>query len=477
MNTLEKQWNHAYRTQKTEVTYKGVTQYVVFRKYDDTNTVKNRMKIFYPKDSLLDVGKLFVYKNAYYLIVNKETDENDIYYKSEVHKADFTIPKLGNYYDLHCVVNTSGLESSVSASNSVMTIETGQVELWTSSESIVVAPMSSPVLGKFYWNGRYQEIKVVNTYQDKGIFRIYAELATLTTGTDLYNLSITSNIKASYNLDEVPAIQSEWIPKSNGKTITCQTLEFTSSDESKAIIDRDGVITFLSTGDVTFIVYWKEMNFSSTVSVNISDNSSYILKYNGLNTYEYSDSANTMQLSWTPNDGVSDTTGTLTYTSSNPQIATISDAGLLTMIGEGSVDITCKWNEYNVANTQTIVVTKKASVVSNYWKITYKTDPLIRVGSKKKLTATYYDSANAETVPTDYTGTFSIENYTPTSKESAFRSEVQYTYTTTPTTAYNYVSISIDNNTYIGDTFDVVWTPNDGLAPCRQSVSIVSLYE
>lgn len=476
MNTLEKQWNHAYKTQRSEVTYKGVRQYVIFRKYDDSNTVKNRMRIFYPKDSLLDVGKLFVYKNAYYLIVNKETDENDIYYKSEVHKADFTIPKLGNYYDLHCVVNTSGLESSVVESNNVMTISTGKVELWTSSESIMVAPMNPSIMvGNFYWNGRYQEMKVVNTYQDKGIFRIYAELTSFNSQIDLYNLSITNNIKASYNLEDTPTIKSEWIPKSNDKTIAYQTLEFTSSDINKATIDKNGFIRFLSAGDVTFMAYWKEMNLTSTVSVNIAENVSYYLKYNGLNEYDFTDK-NTVQLSWSAYGGEPDAINTFSYTSSNKSIATISDTGILTMISDGIVDITCRWNERNTSDTQSISITKQVVETPNYWKITYTSEPKLRSGSKKKFTAKYYNSEGIEIVPTDYTGTFSVENYAPSTKESEFRDYVQYAYNTSPTTEYNYVSIGLDNDKCIGDTFDVVWTPNDGSQPCSQSVKIVSLY-
>ena len=85
-DTLTSQFNEALTREGKIVTDStGNTQYTcLFRKNSDKNSSDNRLTIFYPTSEAIEQGQLLKYKDNYFLTLNKETDENDTYYKSDL---------------------------------------------------------------------------------------------------------------------------------------------------------------------------------------------------------------------------------------------------------------------------------------------------------------------------------------------------------------------------------------------------------
>lgn len=133
----------------------------------------------------------------------------------------------------------------------------------------------------------------------------------------------------------------------------------------------------------------------------IPDN--YKITYNGVTSFDIKDST-TYQLSYTvTNNGSVVENPTIHYSSSDETIATVDSNGLMTMLKEGSVDITATAYDASVTTTMTIANT---SVPTYTLSITSSSDTIKIGGSYKTLTCLFADKNGqdiTETVVADMT--------------------------------------------------------------------------
>ena len=114
----------------------------------------------------------------------------------------------------------------------------------------------------------------------------------------------------------------------------------------------------------------------------------YEIVYNGLTSFDINDST-TYQLSYTvTNNGNVVNNPTITYSSSDETIATVDSNGLMTMLKEGTVDITAS---YSTASTTTTMTIANTSVPTYTISITSSTDTIKLGGSYKTLTCRFAD--------------------------------------------------------------------------------------
>ena len=125
----------------------------------------------------------------------------------------------------------------------------------------------------------------------------------------------------------------------------------------------------------------------------IPDN--YKIVYNGLTSFDINDGT-TYQLSYTvTNNDIVVENPTITYSSSDETIATVDSNGLMTMLKEGSVDITARYSDASVTTTMTIANSSTPSV--DYTMNIVASSYSIRVGgSYKSLTVKYYNSEGTD---------------------------------------------------------------------------------
>ena len=118
----------------------------------------------------------------------------------------------------------------------------------------------------------------------------------------------------------------------------------------------------------------------------IPDN--YDIVYNGATSFDLNEST-TYQLSYTvTNNGSVVENPTITYSSSDETIATVDSNGLMTMLKEGSVDITATCSDASVTTTMTIANTSAPTYILS---ITSSTDTIKLGGSYKTLTCMFAD--------------------------------------------------------------------------------------
>ena len=121
----------------------------------------------------------------------------------------------------------------------------------------------------------------------------------------------------------------------------------------------------------------------------------YEIVYNGVTSFDIKEST-TYQLSYSvTNNGNPVYNPTITYSSSDETVATVDSNGLMTMLKEGSVNITATAYGASVTTAMTITDTSTPSV--DYTMEIVSSTYSIRVGgSYKTLTVKYYNSEGTE---------------------------------------------------------------------------------
>lgn len=115
------------------------------------------------------------------------------------------------------------------------------------------------------------------------------------------------------------------------------TLVWSSSDDAVATVDETGKVTAVGAGTAEITVALEDGNISSTCEVKVVVPAEGVtapetlnLEVNGKNTAQ-------LEVKATPEDA---TDVTITYESSNPEVATVDENGVVTAVANGEADIT-----------------------------------------------------------------------------------------------------------------------------------------
>lgn len=134
----------------------------------------------------------------------------------------------------------------------------------------------------------------------------------------------------------------------------------------------------------------------------------YEIVYNGVTSFDIKDST-TYQLSYTvTNNGSVVENPTITYSSSDETIATVDSNGLMTMLKEGTVNITA--TAYDTSVTTAMTIANSSPSVDYRMEIYAATDTIKVGGSYKSLTVKYYNSEGTD-VTTDVIVNKTREDY------------------------------------------------------------------
>ena len=146
------------------------------------------------------------------------------------------------------------------------------------------------------------------------------------------------------------------------------TLTYASSDENVATVSTSGVITAIAEGTVTITVNAEataEYNAASS-SISVTVNPAVVNPVDPEDQTLAITSVPNLEIDETANLDVSGDMTSLTYTSSNENVAIVSTSGVITAIAEGTVTITVNAEataEYNAASSNISVTVNPAVVV------------------------------------------------------------------------------------------------------------------
>lgn len=252
------------REGKILTTYTGGSEFkAFFRINNDNENQRETIVIYYDVTAPVRPGTLVMYGYGVYLALNRETVENDVYYKSTLVKCN------GVYNENRGVVMnipfySDNMKSSVSVGNSTITMLNGNIEIITEENSL---SKKIKIDQKFNEFGR--TFNVCNLYSMDGILHIIAEVYSNMTPTYTYSVVIDGTPTTSLKTGETVQLTATTYM---GETITTgATLDWTSSDNTIATVDGTGLVTCISEGTALITCTWVEQDVKGTATINISN--------------------------------------------------------------------------------------------------------------------------------------------------------------------------------------------------------------
>ncbi len=269
------------REGKTLTTYSSDIEFrAFFRIRNDNENQRETIVIYYDVTAPVHSGTLVMIGKEVFIALNKETVENDVYYKSTMIKCN------GIYNDNDGSVSnvpfySDNVKSSLEVGNNVITMLNGNVELLTEESTISKNIQLGQTFNEF---GR--TFKVTNLYTIDGITHIIGEVYADVKPNFVY--SIVINGIPNTNIKPNETVQLSAIPYINGNETTGATFNWISGDNSIATVDNTGKVTSLSEGTVKISATWIEKDISEFVYITVANED-----LPSVPTYNYSISGNT----------------------------------------------------------------------------------------------------------------------------------------------------------------------------------------
>ena len=263
MNTVCSQFQQALKREKQYITtyYDNIQYPCLYRKVDDYKNTSNHIEIFYDAATPINQGQLLIRGGKAFIVINKESVENDTYYKSTIKQCNLTIPVTigGVVKQIPCY--SYDLNSAYATSNNVLTVVDGNGEIIT--ELIPELSATAYIDRGFRIMGGYY--KVANMYNLDGIVHFMIERDTMP--ADTYTLYLTSDT-TSYiegNTTQLTALAMI----NDDVEDTTATITYSSDNETIATVDGTGLVTFLTVGNVVITATWTEQSLTDSVSLSV----------------------------------------------------------------------------------------------------------------------------------------------------------------------------------------------------------------
>lgn len=175
-------------------------------------------------------------------------------------------------------------------------------------------------------------------------------------------------------------------------------LVWTSSDEAVATVDGDGLVTAVGVGTAEIKVSAADVNLSSSCLVTVVVPATGITAPEQLNLVLNGQNTASLNAMATPEDA---TDVTLTYVSSDENVATVDETGLVTAVANGEADITITLTQTFPAATGETATAETSSQPINLTATTHvtvttavesisfdKTEGILTVGNTHQIKAT-----------------------------------------------------------------------------------------
>ncbi|MBQ6302047.1 MAG: Ig-like domain-containing protein [Bacteroidales bacterium] len=195
------------------------------------------------------------------------------------------------------------------------------------------------------------------------------------TGVSLNNTSLTMTEGETQSL----------VANVTPENATDKSLSWSSSNNSVATISSDGQVTAVSAGTATITVKTNDGGKTATCTVTVK---AKVISVTGVSLDKYyltltEDETYNLTATVTPENA---TNKSVTWTSSNTTVATVSSNGLVTAKTPGSAEITVKTNDGG--STATCYITVKAKVIPVTGISLNTSSMTMKVGETKSLSAT-----------------------------------------------------------------------------------------
>lgn len=256
----ERQFNKVLEREGQVITnyYSNENYKVFFRKTNRGDGSQEKLRIYYPQSYNIAKGTIIIYKGTNYLIENQDASESNIYYTSVAVKCVETFPVQYNNkkYNVPIVVVNSNYKTS---SSITITVISGSLICYTGLNDISRSITLNKIFVKF--GGTYS---VQNYFFNDNMAYFY--LTRETNQPDKNELNITAD-KTTCETGTTSQIVANCL--TNDEVVLNQTITYTSSDETLATVNANGVLTFIKAGTVIITGTWTEKQKTNTLTYNV----------------------------------------------------------------------------------------------------------------------------------------------------------------------------------------------------------------
>lgn len=292
----QKQFDMTMNREKITVTdfFNSDIKYdVFFRRNQRSTTPQGKVRFFYAQSTPIHIGTIFVLNGENYVVTSQDGIESDIYFTSIAVRSDMT-------YKVKTDNGTASIPFVVvsdkwTVAHGTITQLNGAVALYTGYNSAVE---NIKVNDSFRGFGNYY--KVGNTFKNNNLFYLYLEQTQAP--IDNYNIEYTG--VTSFDLKDSTTYQLSYTVTNNGSVVENPTIHYSSSDETIATVDSNGLMTMLKEGTVDITARYSMASVTTTMTIANTSAPTYTLSITtSTDTIKIGGSYKTLTCLFTDKDG------------------------------------------------------------------------------------------------------------------------------------------------------------------------------
>lgn len=217
-----------------------ITCKMLFRRTNRGTNPQGKLHCYFKQTEPLGIGSVIVMKGQPYVIISdKDFDESNAVYSAIAKKTNVTINGIPFVVDTATYGESQG---------SIFTQVDGDIIIYTGFNTI-----TNKIKVNNHINAFGNSYQVSNRFVKENI--LYVHLKQTTTIPD--NYKIVYNGVTSFDLKESTTYQLSYTVTNNGNVVENPTITYSSSDETIATVDSNGLMTMLKEGsvDITATAY------------------------------------------------------------------------------------------------------------------------------------------------------------------------------------------------------------------------------
>ena len=234
----------------------NITYEVFFRRNNRGTNPQGKLKLYYAKETPIHIGTIFVLKGEIYIVNSQDGIESDIFFTSMAVKCDvtFVVKCDREYKDIPLTV----VSDKFTVNHGTISVVDGTVIMYTQDNDIA---RSIKINNEYYAFGGYY--KVGNNFFNNGLAYFYLERQVMP--QDDY--AITYNGVTSFDMNDSTTYQLSYTVTNNGNVVENPTIHYSSSDETVATVDENGLMTMLKEGTVDITASYSTASTTTTMTI------------------------------------------------------------------------------------------------------------------------------------------------------------------------------------------------------------------
>ena len=225
---------------------------VFFRRSRRGSNPQGKVRIYFSQDTPIDIGTMFVLKDDTYVVTSRDGDESDVFYTSMAVKCDTSFTVYSDTEHRYISIPFVTLSDKFTlSSNSTVSMVSGAVVVYTGDNSY---SREVEINENYYNYGGYYKVR--NTFYNNGLAYVYMTREAMP--ADRYTLSY--NGVTSLDMKNATTYQLSYTATKNDAVVNNPALSYTSSDNTIATVDGNGLMTLLKEGNVKITAIWIDGN-------------------------------------------------------------------------------------------------------------------------------------------------------------------------------------------------------------------------